>query len=152
MTDTAKEADIILPAKNMFEQSDIIGSYWNPYVHLKPKVLEPAGEVKPETEIYYLLAQKLGYAEEEIRKYLPSPGNEKIEDQLKEKLKKYPELDWNRLKEEPAMAPGNEEVAFADLKFNTPSGKIEILSKTAQKKWGVNPLPTYEPIIKEETN
>ena len=38
MTDTAKEADIILPAKNMFEQTDIIGSYWNPYVQLKPKV------------------------------------------------------------------------------------------------------------------
>jgi anaerobic selenocysteine-containing dehydrogenase len=34
-TDTALEADLILPAKNMFEQSDIIGSYWNPYVQLK---------------------------------------------------------------------------------------------------------------------
>ena len=87
-----------------------------------------------------------------FRNIYPSPGNENIEDHLKEKLKKYPELNWERLKEEPALAPGNEEIAFADLKFKTPSGKIEIFSKTAQEKWGVNPLPTYEPIIKEETN
>ncbi len=150
MTDTAIEADIILPAKNMFEQTDIIGSYWNPYVQLKPKVVEPSGEVKPESEIYYLLAQKLGYKDEEIQNYLPKPGNENIEKQLKERLNKYPELNWDSLKEEPAIAPGNEEVSFIDLKFNTPSGKIEILSKTAQKKWGVNPLPTYDPIIQDE--
>ena len=37
MTDTAEIADIILPAKDMFEQSDIIGSYWSPYVQFKPK-------------------------------------------------------------------------------------------------------------------
>jgi len=151
LTDTAKEADIVLPAKNMFEQTDIIGSYWNPYVQLKPKVLEPAGEVKPETEIYYLLTKKLGYSEQEIQNYLPQPGNDQIEDQLKEKLKKFPDLDWDNLKENPAIAPGNEDVAFSDLKFNTPSGKIELFSKTAQGSWGVDPLPTYEPIIKEES-
>ena len=67
MTDTAMEADIILPAKTLFEQSDIIGSYWNPYVQLKQKVVEPAGEVKPETEIYYLLGKSLVF----LRKYLP---------------------------------------------------------------------------------
>ena len=73
MNDTAYEADIILPAKNMFEQSDIIGSYWNPYVQLKQKVVEPAGEVKPETEIYYLLAHKLGMDAREIEENIPAP-------------------------------------------------------------------------------
>lgn len=151
LTDTAKEADIILPAKNMFEQTDIIGSYWNPYVQLKPKVLEPSGEVKPENEIYYLLAQKLGFTDDEIQSYLPKPGNDNVENHLKEKLKKYPELKWDKLKEEPAIAPGNEGVAYMDLKFKTPSGKIELLSITAKEKWNVDPLPTYEPIVKEET-
>ncbi|MCF8369767.1 MAG: molybdopterin-dependent oxidoreductase [Bacteroidales bacterium] len=150
LTDTAKEADIILPAKNMFEQTDIIGSYWNPYVQLKPKVVEPAGEVKPESEIYYLLAQKLGYSNSEIEKYLPVPGNENIETHLKEKLKTFPELSWDSLKERPAIAPGNEEVAYSNLKFNTPSGKIELRSEVANKKWGVNELPTYEDPYKGE--
>jgi anaerobic selenocysteine-containing dehydrogenase len=152
MTDTAIEADIVLPAKNMFEQSDIIGSYWNPYVQLKPKVLEPAGEVKPETEIYYLLAQQLGYKKEEIEKYIPSPGNENIEGYLKTEIKKHPVLDWGKLKEKPAIAPGNQTIAYEELKFNTPSGKIELYSKTAHDKWNVNPLPTYEPLDQEELN
>ena len=43
MTDTAAIADIILPAKDMFEQSDIIGSYWSPYVQFKPKVIQSSG-------------------------------------------------------------------------------------------------------------
>jgi len=151
MTDTAKEADIILPAKNMFEQTDIIGSYWNPYVQLKPKVVDPAGEVKPESEIYYLLAQQLGFSKEEINKYIPEPGNENIEDFLKSKVEEFPKLNWNKLKEKPEIAPGNQSIAFEDLKFKTPSGKIEIYSEEAEKKWKVNPLPSYEPLIEDET-
>lgn len=151
MTDTAKEADIVLPAKNMFEQTDIIGSYWNPYVQLKPKVLEPAGEVKPETEIYWDLAKTLGHPEHQIAEFLPEPGDENIVIELKKKVATYKDLDYESLKENPALAPGNETVAFADLKFETPSGKIELVSERAQKKWKVDLLPTYEPLIEEET-
>ena len=43
----------------MFEQSDIIGSYWSPYVQFKPKVIESPGEVMPESEIYFHLAKRL---------------------------------------------------------------------------------------------
>ena len=35
MTDTALEADIILPAKSMFEQTDVIGAYWHHYLQLQ---------------------------------------------------------------------------------------------------------------------
>ncbi len=146
LTDTAAEADIILPAKNMFEQSDIVGSYWNPYVQLKPKVLEPRGEVKPESEIYYLLGKKLGFSDDDGRQFLPAPGDDKIETFLKNKVKKFPELDWDELKEKPAMAPGHEDVPFSDFNFKTPSGKIELYSETAAGKWGVDPLPDFREI------
>ena len=146
ITDTALEADIILPAKNMFEQTDIIGGYWNPYVQLKPKVVEPMNEVKPETEIYYLLAQNLGYADEKINQYLIEPGDEAVETFLKNKLKEFPELNWNNLKEGPQIAENHQEIAFNDLKFSTPSGKIELYSEQARELWGVDPLPTYSPL------
>ena len=150
MTDTALEADVVLPAKNMFEQSDIVGSYWNPYVQLKPKVVEPAGEVKPETEIYYYLAKKMGFAEDEILKYLPEPNNEAIEKFLIEKVKEFPELDYEKLKESPMIANSHEEIAFADMKFNTPSGKIELYSQPAKEKWGVDALPSYVPPVEDD--
>lgn len=151
LTDTAAEADIILPAKNMFEQSDILGSYWNPYVQLKPRVLQPAGEVKPESEIYYLLGKKLGFSDEDGRQFLPGPGDGKIEAFLKNKVKKLPELDWDELKEKPAMAPGHEDVPFSDFKFKTPSGRIELYSKDAAGKWGVDPLPDFREIAESAT-
>ena len=37
LTDTAREADIVLPAKSMFEQTDVIGAYWHPYLQLRPQ-------------------------------------------------------------------------------------------------------------------
>ncbi|MEA2107671.1 MAG: molybdopterin-dependent oxidoreductase [Bacteroidota bacterium] len=144
MTDTALEADIVLPAKTMFEQSDIISSYWNPYVQLRQKVIEPMGEVKPETEIYYLLTQKLGFSEDEIEANIPFPSDESIEKWLTKQLEPFPELTLEKLKQEPILAPGLQEIAFSDYQFKTPSGKIELYSETAHHKWGVNPLPTYE--------
>ncbi|MEA1876512.1 MAG: molybdopterin-dependent oxidoreductase [Bacteroidota bacterium] len=146
MTDTALEADLILPAKNMFEQSDIIGSYWNPYIQLKRKVLEPAGEVKPETEIYYLLAKLLGFDPEDIKENIPEPGDEAIDNYLQQYLDQFPELSIEKLREGPQFAKCHEEIPFADGIFPTPSGKIELLSHQASTKWGVPSLPTFEPL------
>jgi anaerobic selenocysteine-containing dehydrogenase len=143
-TDTALEADIILPAKTMFEQTDIISSYWNPYVQLRPKVIEPIGEVKPETEIYYLLAQKMGFPQEAIDENIPKPNDESIDGWLTEKLSAFPELSLEKLREGPVLAPGLQEIAFEDFKFNTPSRKIELQSEAAVQKWKVPALPTYE--------
>lgn len=152
MTDTALEADIILPAKSMFEQSDIIGSYWNPYVQLKQKVVDPPAEVKPETEIYYLLAKKLGFKNSEIEKNIPAPNDKAIEAWLQKYISSYDGLSLDKLKEGPVIAPGMQDIAFSDMKFDTPSGKIELLSKEANLRWGVNELPTYDKAFLDETD
>lgn len=146
MTDTAKEADIILPAKNMFEQTDIIGSYWNPYIQLKPKVVEPAGEVKTELEIYNLLADKLGVTEEEKRLYIIDYKEESIENYLKNLLAQKSSVSWNELKEKPCLDASYEEIAFSDMVFQTPSGKIELSSQTAETLWNSNKIADYVPL------
>ena len=143
MTDTAREANIILPAKTMFEQSDLIGSYWNPYVQLRQKLIEPPGEVKPETEIYRLLAKGLNFSENIIDTHFPDSNDKAIELWLKTKLKVYPDLNYEKLKEGPQMAPHLQEIAFEDYKFDTPSGKIELYSSQAVELWNVDPLPAY---------
>jgi anaerobic selenocysteine-containing dehydrogenase len=129
----------------MFEQSDIIGSYWNPYIQLKPKVVDPAGEVKPETEIYFHLAKTMGYNENEIQNFLPKPNDQAIVDYLKKEIARFPELDYEKLMQGPMLAASHEEIAFSDMKFDTPSGKIELFSEQATLKWKVDPLPCYVP-------
>jgi anaerobic selenocysteine-containing dehydrogenase len=36
-------------------------------------------------------------------------------------------------------------VAFADRVFPTPSGRVELWSQEAVRRWGVDPLPTFRP-------
>jgi anaerobic selenocysteine-containing dehydrogenase len=147
MTDTAREADIILPAKTMFEQTDVINAYWHDYIQLKKKVIDPPGEVKPETEIYRLLAERLDFPHEQVAEHLPGPSDEDIERYIEKRLERFPELTLEKLERGPILSPSHEEVAWSDYRFPTPSGKIEILSGEAEKRWGVDALPTYrEPI------
>lgn len=143
MTDTAKIADLILPAKDMFEQSDIIGSYWSPYVQFKPKVISSPGEVMPETEIYYHLAKKMNLSID--NSLLPEPGDENIVKWLENRIKGYSHLTIKDLKSGPVLAPGLQEIAWSDMKFETPSGKIELYSEEANAKWGISPLPQFIP-------
>lgn len=143
MTDTAREADIILPAKSMFEQTDVIGAYWHPYIQLKQKIFEPPAQVKPETAIYYLLAHRLGFPPEDIREHIPGPADREVEAFLEKKLSPFTELSLERLRQGPVLAPGTVEIAFADHKFPTPSGRIELYSEEAAARWGVDPLPGF---------
>jgi len=148
MTDTAAIADVILPSKNMFEQSDIIGSYWSPYIQFKPKVTEPPGEVIPESEIYFELSKRLGMDLPEI--IIPCPGDKNTKNWLENRIKGYTDLALDDLKMGPVLAPGLQEVAYSDYRFETPSGRIELYSSEAERKWGVSPLPEYNTTISQE--
>lgn len=143
MTDTAREADLVLPAKSMFEQSDVIGAYWHPYIQLKQKVLEPAGEVKPESEIYALLAARVGIPPEVVVENFPGTSDAEVEAWLERKLAPHAGLSLERLRQGPVLAPGSREIAFGDFVFPTPSGEIELLSREAEERWGADPLPVY---------
>lgn len=144
MTDTAKMADIILPAKDMFEQSDIISSYWSPYIQFKPKILEPEGEVTPETEIYFHLARLMGLVA--ARDIIPQPGNNNIEEWLEKRIRKYLLNNLDDLRKGPVLAPGLQNIAYEDMKFDTSSGKIELYSSLLEDKWNSSPFPVYSPI------
>jgi anaerobic selenocysteine-containing dehydrogenase len=146
LTDTAREADIVLPAKSMFEQSDVIGAYWHSYIQVKQKVIEPPGEVKPESEIYNLLGKRLGFSDQILSENFPV-NDEEVNAYLNRSLAPFPDLSLERLKENPVLAPGTEEIVFKDLQFKTPSGKIELYSEEAKTRWNVNNLPDYnEPV------
>ncbi len=143
LTDTAREADLVLPAKTMFEQTDVIGAYWHPYVQLRQKVIDPPGQVKPETEVYRLLASRLGIDAARLDGKIPGPSDAEVESFLEARLAPFDGLSLERLKEGPALPPGHQEIAFASGRFPTPSGRIELVSDEAAERWGVDRLPLY---------
>jgi anaerobic selenocysteine-containing dehydrogenase len=143
LTDTAREADLVLPAKTMFEQSDVIGAYWHAYLQLKQKVVEPPGEVKPESEIYRLLAGRLGMPEAGDATVFPVSDAE-VDAYLDASLAPFPSITRAGLRDAPILAPGHEAIAFEQLAFPTPSGRIELRSEEAAARWGVDALPDYE--------
>ena len=59
-TDTADWADWILPATTQLEHWDIHFSYGHHYVPLNRPAIEPMGEAKPNSEIFRLLAARMG--------------------------------------------------------------------------------------------
>jgi anaerobic selenocysteine-containing dehydrogenase len=137
LTDTARLAHYVLPAKTLFEEEDLVTAYWHPYLQLRQKVLDPPEGVKTESEIWRELCVRFGFTteafdlgpEERLRAMLPE-GREG-------------ELETLRLR--PLDLSGQGEVAWQDRRFETPSGKVEFTSQTASELWGVDPVPGYEP-------
>jgi anaerobic selenocysteine-containing dehydrogenase len=138
MTDTAALAHYVLPAKTLFEQEDLVTAYWHPYLQLRPRILDPPGEVKTETEIWRLLCERFGFE----TRYFPDGSREALRCLLPEDRPGLLEA----LAEGPVDPTGEGDVAFADRRFPTPSGKVEFLSREAASLWGVDPVPDYLPL------
>ena len=68
VTDTARYADVLLPATTFLENYDIAKGYGPISLQLVKPVIEPTGEARPNVEVFSELAARLGLgeAEEEI--------------------------------------------------------------------------------------
>jgi anaerobic selenocysteine-containing dehydrogenase len=60
MTETARAADIVLPATMFLEHDDFYRGGGHQYIILGPKLIEPAGECRNNHEVHCALAQRLG--------------------------------------------------------------------------------------------
>jgi anaerobic selenocysteine-containing dehydrogenase len=60
MTDTAKMADVVLPATTFLEHDDIYRGGGHQYLILGPKLVEPPGECRNNHEVISALAKRLG--------------------------------------------------------------------------------------------
>ncbi len=143
ITDTAKYADLVLPTKTMFEQTDVVLSYWHSYIQIRDKVIESYEDTRPETWIYRKLIERMGYD----TSWIP----EDTEKLLDKHLNKYG-LSLDQLREKPILARWVSFIAFEDYKFPTISGKIELTSIEAEERWGLTSVPHYNPPKGVKTN
>lgn len=148
ITDTAKEADLILPAKNMFEQQDIISSYWSPYIHYRPAILKAPGEIRTEANIFYDLACMLGLDIDNDK--IPEPGIELLDKWLEKRIEGLSTLTLDDLKHNKQLPPGFQEIAYNDYVFETESSKIELSSNELSRLWKGSPVPVYNPAFSKE--
>jgi anaerobic selenocysteine-containing dehydrogenase/Fe-S-cluster-containing dehydrogenase component len=139
MTDTARLAHYVLPAKTLFEEEDVCTAYWHPYLQRRAKVFEPPGEVKTETAIWRLLCARFGFD----TSWFPRDDRE-TRAMVRRMLP--PGLTLEQLEAGPGLAPGVADVAFEDGRFATPSGRIEFASEQAARAWSVAPVPGYAPL------
>ncbi len=93
MTDTARIADVVLPANTFFERFDIADSYYHSYVSINEPVLKISG--KSNREVSVMLAEALGYddpylyeSEESIIRKVLEDSDLKYEELLKKKILK----------------------------------------------------------------
>jgi anaerobic selenocysteine-containing dehydrogenase len=134
MTDTADYADIVLPATTQLEHLDVIRPYGHYYMMANNPAIAPLGEAKPNTEIFRLLAARMGFRDacfaesDEAIAQAAMGGDWDFEVVRRD--------GWKRV-----GAPRGSAL-FGQGDFPTPSGKVEFYSARAEAD-GFDALPTY---------
>jgi anaerobic selenocysteine-containing dehydrogenase len=137
MTDSARYADIVLPACSSLETSDIYRSYGSYSVQRSRPLIPPVGESKSNLEVFALLARAMGYEE--------SVFYQDAEIRI-DQLCAVTNLWWQGVDQQ-ALAAGRPVLLNPPQTsaYATPSGKIEILNPALAE-----PLPRYLPPTSNE--
>lgn len=135
LTDTAKHCDLIIPCTNTLESEDLLyTSMSNPYIIYNEKCVEPKDKLMDEYYFFRELARKMGMEE------YPYVSKKEYLTQIIKPLEDRG-ITLEKIKNEYITIQEND-VAWSDLIFETPSKKIEIYSESA-KKDNLTPIPVY---------
>jgi anaerobic selenocysteine-containing dehydrogenase len=141
LTDTARHADIVLPATMQIEHQDLLIAYGHLYLAWNEPAVPPAGECLPTTEIFRRLARAMGLdtealydSDETMARQLLGSGHPSLAGITLEELKARGSI---RLSYPDPFVP------FATA-FPTPSGKLEFVSDRMAQA-GLDPVAGYTP-------
>jgi anaerobic selenocysteine-containing dehydrogenase len=139
-TDTADYADILLPATTQLEHVDVHSTYGHLYMMANNAAIAPLGEAKPNTEIFRLLAARMGFDDPCFIE-----SDDEIASQAFRKTDvRAVHFDWESLKRKGWQKLNAPDAPFAHGGFPTPSGKCEFYSEQMLAA-GLDPLPAYIP-------
>jgi anaerobic selenocysteine-containing dehydrogenase len=135
-TDTADYADILLPATTQLEHFDIHKSYGHTYVMLNTPAIRPLGEAKPNTEIFRLIANRMG---------LDHPALKDSDETMTRQVLEGSGIALEDLKPTGWVRLPIPDAPFANGGFPTPSGKCELYSERMETIEHLDPVPMYIP-------
>jgi anaerobic selenocysteine-containing dehydrogenase len=124
LTDTARYADIVLPATTQIETDDVVPAWGHLWLGWNGAAIEPVGESCSNTELFRRLARAMGYSESSLfddddtllRQALPTVDLDELRD-----------VGWIRV---PYPDDGR---PFGDGSFDTPSGRAELASDQLER-------------------
>src|SRR5829696_7907420 len=120
VTDTARYADVLLPATTFVENYDIARGYGPISLQLVQRVIEPVGEARPNAEVFSELAARLGVGEAE----------EETDTLLRIISKLPPQIGAELAASGSATPPyGGAPIQFVDVFPLTADGKVELFSR-----------------------
>ena len=131
MSDTAARANLVLPACTQAEQWDVHRSYWHDYAQINNPAIAPQGEARSNHWVFGQIAQAMGFDE---------PCFFETEEDTLRALLVGTDLDFDDLAAGPVSCLPVEETSFADRRFPTPSGKLELIA------------PSYTPAALDDTH
>jgi anaerobic selenocysteine-containing dehydrogenase len=120
LTDTAREAHLVLPTTTMLEDDDLVGAFGHHYIgHVQPVVPPPSG-VKTDYEILQELAPRVGLQRE---------FSDSVEQWKRRILARVAHrgASLEELQRGAVRNPLAPQVLFADRKFPTPNGKMQLI-------------------------
>jgi anaerobic selenocysteine-containing dehydrogenase len=144
MTDTCAYADVVIPATTCFEHEDLYTAYGHLYLQYSEAAIAPVGESKRDTEVFRLLAERLGFEEPEL-------GDDDETLMRRALVSEHPHMagiTLDRLKERRYIrleVGGRYHLPYANGGFTTPSGRAEFYAERLIDQ-GLDPLPIYTPI------
>ena len=127
MTDTARHADIVLPAASFLEYDGLPFGYFHLVMGAQAKAADPPGEALPNAEIFRRLARALD---------LDAPALHEADTALIDTMMRQMgvDFDFTELKRRGHFFLGDAPPPwYADRHFDTPSGRIEIASAQAEE-------------------
>ena len=137
-TDTADYADILLPATTQLEHADVHLAYGHLYMVANNPAIAPMGEAKPNTEIFRLLAARMGMTDACF-----TETDDEIAAQAFNKADpRAAHFDWEQLKLSGWQKLAIPDAPYAQGGFPTPSGRCEFYSARMLAD-GLDPLPAY---------
>jgi anaerobic selenocysteine-containing dehydrogenase len=133
MTDTARYADVVLPATTSLEHTDLYRSYGQYCVQRVRPVIPPLAEAKPNWDVFRLLAAEMEYDE---------PIFGLSADQAVDLVLAHAKAAWWKKVDRAALEAGRavELEPPGGPRWGTPSGKIELENPRMP-----DPLPRWRP-------
>ncbi len=146
MSDTARYADILLPATSQMEHLDLLRAYGHLYLNLCTPAIAPLGESRPNIEVLNALAKAMGYTDP----VFDDTAEQIIHTALQSEHPYLEGITYEHLQEHGFAKLRTPSNLFAEGKgFRTPSGKVEFTSEAAVRD-GFDRLPNYLPPAESE--